>query len=141
MGGNNILNRGAMEVLAVLGQQVPVLATRFEAVEKEVAKVPGIAETVIRLEVAMTHLTKAVEDEPLRCPMREVAARLPYVEKENEKQEELIRANTAAITDMETEVAKAEATSRKWGGVSTAIAAAIAAAGTAIANAVKTGNP
>lgn len=104
MGGNNVLDRRAVDIVYDLGRQVPVLSSKMEAAEKQLQELPVMGQAIVRLETTMAQLVKAVEDEPARCPFRETAARVPYIEKQCVETRQEVEGHEVALADIEAEV-------------------------------------
>lgn len=143
-GGNNILNRSAMDMLEALGRQVPVLASHVDTATDQLRQLPAISNAIVRLETRMDHVLQRLDEEPMRCPFRETAAIVPYIEKTLQEAREaateqghLLAEHDGRLDDQESQI---EDFNKRLGGVenttkkAAGIAAVITTALTTIGN-------
>lgn len=133
MGGNNILTRSAMDTLEELSDEFPELSAQVGELARQFAPVPGaiMALTVDMATVkgSVIALTQRVEDEPLRCPMREAAILLPLIKDMCEELKADVKAEKVAVNDRlkehGEEIAGIKSTMKWLGGGLATFAAAI----------------
>lgn len=127
VGGNNILDKSAMETIAKMDKELAVLTSRVEALPDVVN---DLKIEVGKMSERVSTLNTRIEEEPLRCPYRDQVGDLTSRMKPIE----------GCVDELESRVGKAEtdiarlSTEVKWLGGLNAIYTTIA---TAVANVIK----